>query len=217
MDNPVDNYWHIRLKNVEAALEKNNFEVYLVNSSDEAKAKAFQTIIPKIQPQSLSWGGSMTFTTTGLYDALKNKVDLKILDTFDKTVSNEEKFERYRQALSVDLFITGTNAVTEAGQLINLDMVGNRVGALTFGPKYVLVLVGRNKVVSDVQNGIDRIKRYAAPANAMRLDKNTPCIKTGDCEECQSSGRICNTWTITEKSFPQGRIKVILINEDLGL
>jgi hypothetical protein len=96
-------------------------------------------------------------------------------------------------------------------------MIGNRVGALTFGPKNVLVLTGRNKIVPDIEFAMERIKNYVAPANAIRLDMETPCIKTGECSECQSSARICNTWTITQKSFPKKRTKIVLINEDLGL
>ena len=110
-----------------------------------------------------------------------------------------------------------TNAVTEDGYLVNLDMIGNRVGALTFGPKNVLVINGRNKIVSDIDAAMDRIKDFAAPANAMRLDMKTPCFKTGICSECKSKARICNTWTITQKSFPEKRTKILLINEDLGL
>jgi hypothetical protein len=153
---------------------------------------------------------------TGLYDALKNDNDLNILDTYDKTLSPEESLERRRQSLLVDLFITGSNAVTESGQLVNLDMIGNRVGALTFGPKNVIILVGRNKIVPDLDEAMFRIKNYAAPVNTMRLEKKTPCAKTSFCVDCKSPDRICNTWTITEKSFPKKRVKIILINKDLG-
>jgi len=95
-------------------------------------------------------------------------------------------------------------------------MYGNRIAAITFGPKNVVILVGRNKIVPDVKEAMFRIKNYAAPINAMRLDKKTPCVKTSCCEDCKSPDRICNTWTITEKSFPRGRVKVVLINEDMG-
>jgi hypothetical protein len=159
----------------------------------------------------------MTFRSTGLYEALSARTDLEVWDTFDDTVSAEERDQRRRQALHSDLFITGTNAVTETGQLVNLDMIGNRVGALTYGPRWVAIVVGRNKIVTDLEEAIFRIKNYVAPANSMRLDKKTPCVKTSYCEECKSPDRICNTWTITEKSFPKGRVKVVLINEDLGL
>ena len=160
----------------------------------------------------------MTFQAAdGLYDRLKDNKEFEVLDTFDKSGSNAEILERRRQALLVDLFITGTNAITEIGQLVNLDMIGNRIGALTFGPKWVIILVGRNKLVANLDEAMYRIKNYVAPANSMRLDKKTPCAKTSYCEECKSPDRICNTWTITEKSFPKGRVKVVLINEDLGL
>jgi hypothetical protein len=91
------------------------------------------------------------------------------------------------------------------------------VGGITFGPKNVVIMVGRNKVVPDIEDAMLRIKNFAAPANAMRLDKKTPCVKTSFCEECRSPERICNSWIITEKSYPSKRIKVVLINEDLGL
>ena len=96
-------------------------------------------------------------------------------------------------------------------------MIGNRIGGLTFGPKNVIIMVGRNKIVADLDDAMWRVKNYTAPTNAMRLDKKTPCVKTATCEECKSPDRICNTWTITEKSFPKGRTKVVLINADLGL
>ncbi len=217
MEKPIENYWKGRLVSLKKALEGNNFEVFLADNAAEAKEIVEKQIIPKTGAKSVSWGGSMTFTTTGLYDAVKNNPGLETLDVFDKGLSDDEKFELRRRALLVDLFITGTNAVTETGKLINLDMYGNRVAAVTFGPKNVIILVGRNKVVPDVQEAMFRIKNYVAPINAMRLDKKTPCVKTSYCENCKSSDRICNTWTITEKSFPEGRVKVVLINEDMGL
>jgi L-lactate utilization protein LutB len=217
MEKPIANYWQGRLNHLKEALEANNFEVFLAQTGAEAKKIVQEQILPKTGAKTVSWGGSMTFMATGLYDALKSARGLKVLDTFDKSMSAEETLELRRQALLSDLFITGTNAVTEDGMLVNLDMFGNRVGALTFGPKHVVILVGRNKVVSDLDDAMWRIKNYAAPTNAMRLDKKTPCAKTSYCEDCKSPDRICNTWTITEKSYPRGRVKVVLINEDLGL
>lgn len=217
MEKPIEHYWQTRLADLKEALEGNNFEVFLAKDAGEAKTIVLEEIIPKTKAKTVSWGGSMTFVNTGLYNALKNHPEFTILDTFEKKLPPEEMLERRRQALLVDLFVTGTNAVTEAGQLVNLDMVGNRIAALTFGPKSVIVLIGRNKIVSDLDDAMYRIKNYTAPTNVMRLDKKTPCSKTSYCEECKSPDRICNTWTITEKSFPKGRVKVILINESLGL
>jgi len=217
MDQPIENYSKLRLTDLKTALESNNFDVYLAENKQAACETVLKDIIPKLNARTISWGGSMTFIDSGLYAQLKENSDLEVLDTFDKKIPAEEMLERRRRALLVDLFITGTNAVTETGQLVNLDMIGNRIGALTFGPKWVIVLVGRNKIAADLDEAMFRVKNYVAPINSMRLDKKTPCVKTSYCEECKSPDRICNTWTITEKSFPKGRVKVVLINEDLGL
>lgn len=217
MDHPIDHYWQIRLTALKEALEGNNFEVFIANNAVEAGHLVLEKILPKAGARRVSWGGSMTFIATGLYDALKGMPQLELLDVFNKGLAPEDTMELRRQALLTDLFITGTNAVTETGELVNLDMTGNRVAAITFGPRHVVILVGRNKIVPDLEAAMVRIKEYAAPANAMRLDKKTPCVKTSVCEECKSPDRICNTWTITQKSFPKGRIKVVLINENLGL
>ncbi|MDL1963078.1 MAG: lactate utilization protein [Deltaproteobacteria bacterium] len=216
MDKPIENYWKIRLEGLKKSLEENNFEVFLANNSSEAKAIVQKEILPKTGAKSVSWGGSLTFTKTGLYNDIRNNPALKVLDVYDKNLSDEEKNEFRRKALLVDLFITETNAVTETGSLVNLDMYGNRIAAMSFGPKYVVILVGRNKIVPDIEDAMFRIKNYAAPVNSMRLDKKTPCARTSCCEDCKSPDRICNIWTITEKSFPKGRIKIVLINEDLG-
>lgn len=217
MKNPIDNFWKLKLENVKESLESNNFEVFIADTATEASKIVLENIIPALDIKSISWGDSMTFVGTGLYDNLKNQKDFKALDIYDKSLSDDENTQLRREALLTDLFITGTNAVTEDGCLVNLDMIGNRVGALTFGPKNVLVLTGRNKIVPDIKSAMERIKNFVAPANVMRHDMKTPCIKTGICSECKSSARICNTWTITQKSFPKKRTKIILINEDLGL
>ncbi len=217
MEKPITNYWQLRLGRLKEALEANNFEVFIADNAREAGRVVMDKILPKTAPKSISWGGSMTFVASELYDMLKAYPKAEILDTFDKSLSPEDSLERRRQSLLVDLFITGTNAVTRSGELVNLDMIGNRVAGITFGPRNVVVMVGRNKIVEDLEAAIERIKEYAAPTNAMRLNKKTPCAKTAVCEECKSPERICNSWTITEKSFPKGRIKVVLVNESLGL
>jgi L-lactate utilization protein LutB len=217
MENPIDHFWKLKPENVKEALESNNFEVFIADNASDVTAIVQDNILSSDDIKSMSWGGSMTFVKSGLYEDLKTINKFDILDTYDKSLSNDDKTEMRRQALLTDLFITGTNAVTEDGFLVNLDMIGNRIGGLTFGPKNVLVLVGRNKIVADVESAVSRIKEYVAPANAIRLDMKTPCVQTGECADCKSSARICNTWTITEKSFPKKRVKVILINEDMGL
>ena len=217
MDHPVSHYWDLRLKQLQERFEKNRFEAHVASDTREAVQLIMEQIIPASAPGTISWGGSMTFSQSGLYQRLKQSSAYALLDTFDKSIPAADLHERRRQALLSDLFITGTNAVTEQGQLVNLDMVGNRVGALTFGPKVVIVMAGRNKLVPDLDAAMARIKQYAAPANVLKLDKKTPCAKTGRCYDCSSPDRICNYWTVTEKSFPEGRIKVVLINQNLGL
>jgi hypothetical protein len=217
VEKPIEVYWRIRLKEVATALEANNFAVYQAADLDAAKMIVMEQIFPGTGAKSVSWGGSMTLASSGICDALKGVPGLEILDTFDRTLTPEENFALRRRSLLVDLFIAGTNALTEEGVLVNLDMLGNRVGAINFGAKNVIILLGRNKIVPDLDAAMFRIKNYAAPANAMRLEKKTPCTKTSYCEECKSPDRICNVWSITEKSFPKGRIRVILINQDLGL
>lgn len=216
MKKPIENFWNIRLNALKGALEGNNFEAYVVDDAVAAKDLVLDQILPSSGARSVSWGGSLTFTDSGLYEAIRDREGLEVLDTFDKKLDDPKKLELRRQSLLVDLFFTGTNAITETGKLVNLDMIGNRVAALTFGPKHVVLLVGRNKVVPDIEQAMLRIKNYAAPVNTMRLDKETPCIKTSFCQDCKSPERICNTWTITEKSFPKGRVKVVLINADMG-
>lgn len=216
MKKPIDNYWSLKLASVKESLENNNFEVRIAQDVNEAKQIAVSEIIPELSPKSVSWGGSVSFVSTGLFHALKDSPDMEVLNTFDQKLSPEEMFELRRRSLLVDLFITGTNAVTEAGQLVNLDMIGNRVAAMMWGPKNVLLIVGRNKICADLEDAMIRIKNYAAPVNVMNLDKKTPCYVTGICQDCSSPDRICNYWTIIEKSFQKNRIKIILVNEDMG-
>ena len=218
MNNYLDTYCKLRLENCLKSLKSNNFEAYLADDCEDAKRIVVEEILPDIEVKSVSWGDSLTLYATQVLDAIKKNSDIHILETFAENVSREEIMERRRQALLTDLFFTGSKAVTETGKLVNLDMVGNRIGAVTFGPKNVVIFAGRNKLVSDVEAAMKRIKSYAAPLNAIRhTGLKTPCRKTSYCMDCKSPDRICNTWTIAEKSFPKGRIRVVLINEDLGL
>lgn len=217
MEAPTQKYWNLRLQSCRDALEKNNFEAFIAQTPVEAGQIVIDQILPAIKVKIVSYGDSLTLFETGLLEYFKKGSDFTLIDTFDEKASREEIIERRRNALLSDLFFSGTNAVIEFGALVNLDMVGNRVGGIIFGPKWVVILVGRNKIVSDLEQAMDRIKNLAAPANAIRHDQKTPCVKTAYCMDCNSPGRICNVWSIHEKSYPKGRIKVILINQDLGL
>ncbi|HDI59980.1 MAG TPA: lactate utilization protein [Desulfobacteraceae bacterium] len=218
MHNPLDHFWQLRLETCRQALEANRFEAFVVESPDAARRLFYDTIRPQLEVRSAAWGDSMTLLATGILDDLRRDAGVSFIDTFDPSVPRETLMERRREALLADLFLTGTNAVTEAGQLVNLDMIGNRTGGITFGPRHVVIVVGRNKIVPDLVRAMERVKNYAAPLNAIRHEGwQTPCRETGRCIDCNSRHRICNTWTITEKSYPAGRIKVILVNADLGL
>lgn len=217
MEKPIENFWQLRLQQLKEQLDGNNFETFIAKDKAEAAQLIVSEIIPVCKPKSVSYGGSMTLKSTGVLDAIAAMDDVEMIITDDPKLTMEDKIERRRQGLLVDFYLTGTNAVTEDGHLVNLDMIGNRVAALTFGPKKVVVLIGRNKIVPDLETAMYRIKDYAAPINAMRLDCKTPCAKTSECADCKSPGRICNSWTITEKSFPKHRVAVILIDEELGL
>ena len=217
MQNITEAYWQLRINRVKQALELNNFEVFTANEVNQLKDLLQNKIIPSINAKSVGWGGSLTLSSMGLIEYLKDKKDIECFDPFEKGLSSDESLEVRKQCLTADLFMSGTNAVTESGKLVNLDMTGNRVSGICFGPKNVLIVLGRNKIVKNIDDAITRIKSYAAPTNAMRLNKNTPCVKTGTCEDCHKIDRICNIWSIVEKAYPKGRIKIVLINKELGL
>lgn len=216
MSTPLEQYWSLRLEDARKHLERNFFGVSVVNTVSEAADLVMGALLPKTGATSVAFGGSMTVVASGLVDRLKAKEGLKVIDTYDTTPSPEERIERRRQALLTDLFITSTNALTTDGRLVNLDGTGNRVAALAFGPKNVIVLAGRNKLCSGIHEAFKRVREVAAPANTIRLHRKTPCVATGICADCPSPERICNTWSITAKSNPKERVHVVLINEDLG-
>jgi hypothetical protein len=213
----MEKYWDLRLKKCKSALEKNNFGAFIAQTPSDAKKIVIERILPEMDIRSVSWGDSLTLCATDILPYFREKPEIELIETFGEKLSRAESMERRREAILTDLFFTGTNAVIESGMLVNLDMIGNRVGGVIFGPKFVVIMVGRNKIVSNLEAAMDRIKNIAAPANAIRHAKNTPCAKTSYCMDCKSPDRICNIWTIHEKSYPKGRIKVMLINRDLGL
>lgn len=198
-------------------LERNNFEVYISESSEAAYHTFVDEILPGLKAESVSYGDSKTMHETRVLDYIKTCSSYEFIDTFKPEDTWREQISQRKKALSADLFLTGSNAITETGCLVNLDMIGNRIAALTFGPRHVVLFVGRNKIVKDLESARKRVKEHAAIKNAQsHKNLNIPCQKTGKCMDCSSPHRICNSWTITEKSYPKNRIKIVLINEDLG-
>lgn len=199
-------------------LRSNNFLPYFVEDPKSANELFFKTVLPEINPKTVSYADSMTLMETHILENIRTINGITFIDTFDKSVSWKETIEKRRQALLVDLFITGTNAITEEGELVNLDMIGNRTNGIVFGPKNVVITVGINKIVKNIDEAKKRIKQVSAPLNAKRHKNfNLPCSQTGYCVNCSSENRICNVWSIIEKSYPKNRIRIIIINKELGL
>lgn len=202
------------------SLQGNNFNAFVANDPKHAKEIILNKILPQIKPGLVSYGDSLTLQATGILDemrALSGTDGWEFLDTFEKDVSRPELMERRRHALLSELFFTGSNALTAKGQLVNLDMLGNRTGGIVWGPRHVVLTIGTNKIVENLDQAMTRIHKIAAPLNAKRHNIKTPCAKTGECADCKSPARICNVWAITEKSWPKGRISVVLIKGDYGL
>jgi len=208
---------NIDINKIIKQLEINNFEVFLAKNIQSAKDIFENNILKQLKFSSVSFGDSITMRKTGILDVLRNKDSIEFIDTFDESDSWKDQINKRKKALTADLFLTGTNAITKKGQLVNLDMIGNRVAPLAFGPRNVVLFIGKNKIVNDLDEAMNRIRTISAPLNAKRHeDLKTPCQKTGICCDCKSPQRICNTWTITEKSYPKNRVKIILIDEELG-
>ena len=197
---------------VAEALRCNHFDAYYVSSVKEA-LKKIMSLIP--QEHIISWGGSLTLETIGIKKCIAEEGRRVIDRSTAKTAAEEQ--EMMRQALLCDTFLMSSNAITADGQLFNIDGTANRVAALCFGPRSVIVVAGMNKVVPTLREAYDRVRHYAAPCNTQRFtDKKTPCKVTGLCGDCHSEDCICNQMVATRNSKPAGRIKVILIGEDLG-
>jgi hypothetical protein len=160
--------------------------------------------------------GSMTATGMGLWEDIANLPEVKLIDPYQPELKPEEGLELRRQGLTADVMVASSNAITLDGKLVNLDGMGNRVAAITFGPKKVILLVGMNKVASDLESAMARVKHRAAPINNIRYGLKNPCVETGLCSDCKTPQRICNMWGIIEGHMIQNRIHVKLIGEDLG-
>ncbi len=192
-------------------LERRHFEAYYCHTAEEIISKV-KSIIP--EGSSITWGGSMSIRDIGLTQALKQG-DYQVYDRDD--VSTEaEKLAVYRKAFEVDYYLASTNALSEDGVLVNIDGNGNRVAAITWGPKRVIFVVGLNKVAQDVTAALQRARSTASPINAARFDINTPCQHDGMCHNCNSPQSICNYIHFLRNSHPAKRHIVILTDLNLG-
>ena len=212
MTDPRKKYFDKRGPILVKNLESRHFEAYYCETKEKALEKALE-LIPK--GATVGWGGAMSAQQIGLMDAL-NAGDYRAIDR-DKCPTPEEKLQAAKDSLFADVFLTGANALSLDGQMVNIDGTGNRVAAIVYGPGTVLVIAGMNKVEDTLEAAIIRARTVAAPMNKQRFPNQTPCEVTGACGDCKAEGCICNQILITRHCRPAGRIKFILVGEDLGL
>lgn len=212
MDNNIKWVEEQKIKRTMENLEKNNIESYFVEDNSALIEKISEFVK---EGDTVSVGGSMTLFETGVIEFLRNG-KFNFLDRYEQGLNGNDIKDIFRKTFSADAYFVSSNAVTEKGELYNVDGNGNRVAAMIYGPDNVIVIVGVNKIVRDVQEAIERNKEYAAPANAKRLNRNTPCTKVGYCMDCSSSERICNDYVLIRRQGQKGRIKVIIVGKELG-
>lgn len=194
------------------ALELNKMKPFYAENSAEAR----EIVRGLIENDKLiTSGGSMTLKESGVIEMLMKDFGGVYLDR-SAGKDREEVEEIMRKAFVSDTFLASTNALTEDGELYNVDGNGNRVSAMIYGPKQVIIVAGVNKIVKDLVEAKERVEKIAAPKNTVRLDCATPCKKLGECQHCRSDARICCSYvTLAQQRVPD-RIKVIIVNEDLG-
>ena len=168
-----------------------------------------------VNNKKVAVGGSVTLNQLGVIDLIKES-DVSFIDRYEEGLTNEQRDQRLKEGLLSDLFITSTNALTSDGHLYNIDGTGNRVAAMIYGPKEVIVIAGINKIFNTEEEAISHIKNWAAPANAIRLNRKTPCAKTGHCMECHSEERICSSYVKLGWQKQVNRIKIIIVEDTLG-
>lgn len=201
-------------------LQSRQFGAYYCENSEEAVQKAL-SLIPV--NSTVSWGGSVTLSETGLIDRIKQK-HYTVIDR-DAAATSEERFQMMRRSLLCDTYLTSFNAVSEDGILVNVDSAGNRVAAIAFGPLNVIAVVGMNKVCKTADDAVVRARTYAAPINVQRCAinlhfapvENTPCVKNGSCADCRADDCMCSHIVQTRMCKIPGRIQVILVGESLGI
>ena len=192
-------------------LKSRHFDAYYCATKEEALEKAL-SLIP--EGSTVGWGGTVTCQQIGLIDAVRAG-NYKALDR-DTYKTPEEREELMRRCLLSDTFLTGANALSLDGQMVNIDGNGNRVAAIVYGPKQIIVVAGMNKVEDTLEAAITRARTVAAPMNQQRFQLPNPCTATGACADCKSETCICNHILVTRHCRPVGKIKFILVGEDLG-
>lgn len=201
-----------RLEKTIRHLQKNKMQGFYVTSKPELLS-LLATLLT--EGESIGCGDSVTLEQTGVFAYLRSG-NFTFYDKHQPDLTSAEKRELYLKNFDADTFFTGTNAITTQGELFNIDGNGSRVAPMLYGPRQVIVVVGTNKLVDTVEDGIHRARQIAAPTDAKRLQKNTPCVKLGKCIDCKHEQRICNDFVLITGQFVKNRIKVIFIEGDYG-
>ena len=199
------------LRTIES-LNKNNMNGYLVNTNEELIEKIEELVR---EGATVSCGGSVSLFETGVMDHLRSG-RYKFLDRYEEGLSKEEITNIFKESFFADAYFASSNAVTEDGKLYNVDGNGNRVAAMLFGPEKVILIVGVNKIVKNIDEAVMRNREISAPANAKRLNKLTPCTKVGYCVDCKGSDKICREFTVISSQGDKDRIHVIFMNKEIG-
>ena len=212
METPKKLYYSKRGESLVKNLQKRHFDAVYCDTKEEALQQALAWIP---EGSTVGWGGATSAQQIGLMTAL-NAGNYRTLDR-DKCQTPQAREELAHQCFMADAFITGANAISLDGQMVNIDGNGNRVAAIVYGPASVIVVAGMNKVTDDLDSAITRARTVAAPINQQRFGLSNPCTVTGTCADCKSETCICNHIVVTRHCRPVGRIKFIVVGEDLGL
>ena len=211
MEKAMVDYFNKRGEILVKNLQKRHFEAYYCPTKEEA-LKQVMALLP--EGSSVGWGGAVSASQVGVQAAV-HAGDYKVIDR-DQFSDPAEKLRCMRECFNADFFITGANALSLDGQMVNIDGNGNRVGMIVYGPKHIIVVAGMNKVCATIEDAVKRARTVAAPMNQQRFGLPNPCTCTGVCADCLSESSICNQILITRNSKPAGRIKFVLVGEELG-
>lgn len=212
MDKNLQSIIKIKQDEMIKAFERHNMQLTFVDNLEQLHNYLERYLCNQ---KTVTLGGSMTLFETGVIDQI-HQSDVVLYDRYQEGLTRDQMQEIFRKAFTSDLFITSTNALTTDGCLYNIDGNGNRVAAMIYGPKEVIVIAGKNKVFENEAEAINHIRKVSAPANAVRLNKKTPCTKKGECMDCLSPDRICSSYVKLGYQGNVGRIKIVIVDQDLG-
>ncbi|HJC47284.1 MAG TPA: lactate utilization protein [Candidatus Lachnoclostridium pullistercoris] len=197
---------------IAGSLKKRNIEGFYCRDKEEA-LKLVLSMVP--DGAKVGWGGSVTLDQIGLFDGLREK-NCVMLDLKEGGKDPEETERIYRESVGADFFFMSTNGITENGELVNIDGAGTRLGRMIYGPKHVIIIAGINKISKDIESAVDRIQNEVCPILAVRSGRNTACGNLGRCGNCFTPDSMCCEIVITRKSRQNGRMKLVLVGEELG-